>query len=196
MIEIICAIITAAGTVITAYMSKKNKKSIGKWKKESEVFNKQKINNIAIILGELYNLLHILRASRIYIIQPHPLTNTLYISVGIEVVKRGVTKMSYSIKRLPMAETANFCKDLSTKDYQFFNNVDIDCTDKRAKALLSTNGTVQVAIKRLCDKNNNWIGNLCVDSTEAGVLNIECMELIISEAANNIQYILPEYEEV
>lgn len=193
MVEIISAFIASVGAVIAAYVTVKNKKNIEQWKDDINKNTSRTVNSVATIYGEMWWLLHTLNADRVFIIQPHPLINYLYISIGLEVVRNGVNKLTYSVKDLPMADVSQFISQLAKEDFIYYQDAEQDCSDKRAKAIFSTNGTSQLAIKKLTDLNDNWIGSLCVDTTLDGKLDETIMVRTIAEAANNIQYILPEY---
>lgn len=193
MVEIISAFIAAVGAIVASYVAVLNKRNIEKWKEDISKDSSKKVSNVATIYGEMWGLLHTLNADRVFIIQPHPLINHLYLSIGLEVVRNGVNKLTYSIKDLPMADVANFTSDIAKEDFIFYKDTEEDCADKRAKALFSINGTSQLAIKKLIDLNDNWIGSLCIDSTLDGKIESENLFKIVSESANNIQYILPEY---
>jgi len=196
MIEIICALIAAIGAIVAAYLTILNKKDISIWKTLIEKTNSKRVNDIAVIYGELWGLLHNLNADRVYIIQPHPLINYLYISIGLEVTRKGVNKISYNIKNLNMSEVAHFCGQMVKDDFMHFKDIETSCIDKRAKAIFSTNGTRQLAIKKLVDVNDNWIGSLCLDSMSEDGLDLDGNRAYLADTANNIQYILPEYKEV
>ena len=194
MIEIICAFIAAAAAIYAAYISSSTKKGVNIWKKDYEKTNSKIINDIATIYSELWGLLHNLNADRVYIIQPHPLINYLYISIGLEVVRNGVHKISYNIKSLSMSDVANFCGQLAKQDYVFYDK--LEDMDKRAKAIFSVNGTTQLAIKKLVDGQDNWVGSLCIDAMSENKLDLVDNMNYINEVANNIQFILPEYKDV
>ena len=194
MIEIICAFIAAGAAIYAAYLSSSTKRGVNDWKKDYEKANSKKINDIAVIYSELWGLLHNLNADRVYVIQPHPLVNYLYISIGLEVVRNGVHKISYSIKTLSMSDVANFCGQLAKQDYIFYDG--LEDMDKRAKAIFSVNGTTQLAIKKLVDGKDNWVGSLCIDAMSENKLDLVDNINYINEVANNIQFILPEYKEV
>ena len=193
MVEIISAFIAAVGAIVASYVAVLNKRNIEKWKEDISKDSSKKVSNVATIYGEMWGLLHTLNADRVFIIQPHPLINYLYLSIGLEVVRNGVNKLTYSIKDLPMADVANFTSKIAKEDFIYYQDAEQDCSDKRATAIFSTNGTSQLAIKKLTDLNDNWIGSLCVDTTLDGKLDETIMVRTIAEAANNIQYILPEY---
>jgi len=53
--------------------------------KEAELANQSKRRNeyVSQIFGQIWQLLHDLRADRVYIVQPHPLTNNEFLSIPV-----------------------------------------------------------------------------------------------------------------
>ena len=87
--ENIPAIISSIAVILSAWFSynqyAKNKLTdlkIEKWKAEEDVKSVKRSDNIAKIYGVLWQLLHELQADRVYIVQPHPLVNNLFLSVS------------------------------------------------------------------------------------------------------------------
>ena len=66
---------------------------IEKWKEEEEAKTAKRSDNMANIYGVLWQLLHELSADRVYIVQPHPLINNLFLSISLEVRRNGVSPM-------------------------------------------------------------------------------------------------------
>ncbi|MCC8153132.1 MAG: hypothetical protein LIP01_02290 [Tannerellaceae bacterium] len=154
--------------------------------------NIRKSESIAKIYGSLWQLLHNLQADRVYIIQPHPLTNCLFLSIGLEVRRNGVSEMKSHVKRLPMSEVAVFSAELSQRDFQFYKNIDEEVKDKKARALLCTNGSRSAIIKRLSDNEHAWIGSLICDFTRETDISPDYARKELHEFADRIQFILPE----
>ena len=84
--EYLPSIISAIGTIFAAWFAynqyTKNKMTdlkIEKWKAEEEMKSARRSDNIAKIYGVLWQLLHELQADRVYIVQPHPLVNNLFL---------------------------------------------------------------------------------------------------------------------
>lgn len=199
--EYIPAIVSAVGTIIAAWFAynqySKNKFTdlkIERWKNEEEVKAVEKSENVAKVYGELWQLLHYLKADRVYIVQPHPLVNSLYISVSLEVKRNGVSEMKKVIGDLPMSDVAYFSSELSQRDWMIYKDIDAEVRDKRAKSIMGTNGTCSVFIKRLSDDDKRWIGSLFVDYMHEESLSVDYMKKLINESAEDIQYILPEYK--
>ncbi len=199
--EYLPSIISALGTIFAAFFAynqyTKNKLTdlkIEKWKADEEAKSAKRSDNIAKIYGVLWQLLHELQADRVYIVQPHPLTNNLFLSVSLEVKRNGVSAMKPNIQRLPMADVAAFAAELSTRDFLFYRDIDNEVKDKRAKAIMTTNGCCSVVVKRLADDEYDWIGSVFCGFTHEQELHPSSLRQQLQEAADHIQYILPEYK--
>lgn len=196
------AIISAIGTIIAAWFAynqyAKNKLTdlkIEKWKTEEKKKNQKKSDDISKIYGVLWQLLHDLQADRVYIVQPHPLTNNLFLSVSLEVKRNGVSGMKPLIQNLPMSDVAAFAAELSQRDFMFYRNIEEEVRDKRARAILSTNGSFSAIVKRLADDEYDWIGSVFCEFTRETDIQPIYARKELGDAANNIQYILPEFKD-
>lgn len=199
--ENIPAIISSIAVILSAWFSynqyAKNKLTdlkIEKWKAEEEVKSAKRSDNIAKIYGVLWQLLHELQADRIYIVQPHPLVNNLFLSVSLEVKRNGVSAMKPNVQRLPMSDVAAFSAELSARDFLLYRNIDTEVKDKRARAIMTTNGCCSVVVKRLTDDELDWIGSIFCGFTHEQQLQPASLRQQLQEAADHIQYILPEYK--
>lgn len=200
--EYLPAIISALGTIIAAWFAynqySKNKLTdlkIENWKAEEEKKSQKRGDNIAKIYGVLWQLLHYLKADRVYIVQPHPLTNNLFLSISLEVKRNGISGMKAVVQKLPMSDVAAFSAELSQRDFLFYKNIEEEVRDKRARALLSTNGSYSVIIKKLSGIEYDWIGSVFCEFTHVMDLKPDYARKELTDAANNIQYILPEFKE-
>lgn len=199
--ENIPAIISSIAVILSAWFSynqyAKNKLTdlkIEKWKAKEEVKSAKRSDNIAKIYGVLWQLLHELQADRIYIVQPHPLVNNLFLSVSLEVKRNGVSAMKPNVQRLPMSDVAAFSAELSARDFLLYRNIDTEVKDKRARAIMTTNGCCSVVVKRLTDDEHDWIGSIFCGFTHEQQLQPASLRQQLQEAADHIQYILPEYK--
>ena len=199
--ENIPAIISSIAVILSAWFSynqyAKNKLTdlkIEKWKAEEEVKSVKRSDNIAKIYGVLRQLLHELQADRVYIVQPHPLVNNLFLSVSLEVKRNGVSAMKPNVQRLPMSDVAAFSAELSARDFLLYRNIDTEVKDKRARAIMTTNGCCSVVVKRLTDDEHDWIGSIFCGFTHEQQLQPASLRQQLQEAADHIQYILPEYK--
>ena len=199
--EYLPSIISAIGTIFAAWFAynqyTKNKMTdlkIEKWKAEEEMKSARRSDNIAKIYGVLWQLLHELQADRVYIVQPHPLVNNLFLSVSLEVKRNGVSAMKPNVQRLPMADVAAFSAELSARDFLLYRNIETEVKDKRARAIMTTNGCCSVVVKRLADDEHDWIGSIFCGFTHEQELQPATLRQQLQEAADHIQYIVPEYK--
>lgn len=198
--EIISSIAAFAALWFTYNQYTKNKLTdykIENWKKEEQQKNIKKAGDIAIIYGELWELLHFLKADRVYIIQPHPLYKSLFISVTLEVKRSDVSSVRPSFTDVTIASVARFASQLAGKDYIWIDDIESEQIDKKMKAMMLRNGCKTLAIRKLSDEKDNWIGNLVVSYTrgfnEVDVTK-ELVDKMSKSCAQMIQYMLPEYE--
>lgn len=198
----IAAIITAVGTIILGWFTynqhSKNKMTDAKienMKDEAEKKNEMRNEKMAKIYGVLWRILYETKADRVYIAQPHPLTNALYLSVGLEVKRKGLAKNAIE-DTLSLSEVANFAAELSRREFMLYADVVGEVRDNRAKALFYCNGTESAVIRRLHD-NQDWVGSLFVEFTHKKTDLIPAtLREMLAEAANEIQFDLPEYKGV
>lgn len=198
--EIISSVAAFAALWFTYNQYTKNKLTdykIENWKKEEKQKNIKKAGDIAMIYGELWELLHFLKADRVYIIQPHPLYKSLFISVTLEVKRSDVSSVRPSFTDITIASVAKFASQLASDNYMWIDDVESQDIDKKMKAMMQRNGCTTLAIRRMTDEKDNWIGNLVVSYTrgfnEIDVTK-ELVEKMSRSSAQMIQYILPEYE--
>lgn len=194
------AIISAIGVIIAAWFSynqyAKNKLTdmkVEQMKRDHEINRKRRSDNSALVHGELWEILHELRADRVYIVQPHPLGNESMISIYFESKRKGVESMKPHIQNLKMCDVAKFCSDLTKNLFMFIKDIDGQVPDRYAKSLLSSCGTEQVIIKRLSDNSHDWVGSIFCEFTHGVDIDENEARAILHEAAMNIQYILPPY---
>ena len=194
------AIISAIGVIIAAWFSynqyAKNKLTdlkVEQMQRENEIKRKRRADNSALVYGELWEVLHELRADRVYIVQPHPLGNESMISIYFESKRKGVESMKPRIQNLKMGDVARFCADLTKNLFMFITDIDEQVADRCAKSLLSSCGTEQVIIKRLSDNSHDWVGSIFCEFTHGAKIQEAEARAILHEAALNIQYILPAF---
>jgi len=146
--------------------------------------------NIAVIYGDLWQLLLRFEADRCFIIQPHPENKYMYISVFIEVYKKGVSAVREVVKNIPMSEAAIFSKQLATEAFMCFNDIDRQVKDLRIKSLMKIAGSTNIAIKQLVNIQNEWVGSLVVENTANKPFDNNARD-IMEPVAHTIQFILP-----
>lgn len=200
MMEFLPAIISAIGTILAAYFAynqyTKNKLTdlkVEQMQRDNETKRKRRSDNSALVHGELWEVLHELKADRVYIVQPHPLGNESMVSIYFESKRKGVESMKPRIQNLKMCDVAKFCADLTKNLFMFITDIDNQVTDRYAKSLLSSCGTEQVIIKRLSDNSHDWVGSIFCEFTHGQKIDEAEARAILHEAAMNIQYILPAF---
>lgn len=198
--EYLPEIISALAVIITAWFSynqyAKNKLTdlkVEQMQRDNEVKRKRRSDNSALVHGELWEILHELKADRVYIVQPHPLGNESMVSIYFESKRKGVESMKPRIQNLKMCDVAKFCADLTKNLFMFITDIDNQVTDRYAKSLLSSCGTEQVIIKRLSDNSHDWVGSIFCEFTHGHKIDEAEARAILHEAAMNIQYILPAF---
>jgi hypothetical protein len=197
--EYLPAIISAIGTIIAAWFAynqyTKNKLTdlkIEKFKKDEEAKNRRRNDNSAVVFYELWNVLHTLKADRVYIVQPHPLGNESMLSIFYEAKRKGIEGMREKVQNLKMSEVAKFSSELATNLFMYITDIDGQVHDKYAKSLLSSCGCTAAVIKRLNDNRYDWVGSIFCEFTHPIEVSEEEARTILHEAAMNIQYLLPE----
>lgn len=198
--EYLPEIISALAVIITAWFSynqyAKNKLTdlkVEQMQRDNEVKRKRRSDNSALVHGELWEILHELKADRVYIVQPHPLDNESMVSIYFESKRKGVESMKPRIQNLKMCDVAKFCADLTKNLFMLITDIDNQVTDRYAKSLLSSCGTEQVIIKRLSDNSHDWVGSIFCEFTHGQKIDEAEARAILHEAAMNIQYILPAF---
>lgn len=199
--DVLPAIITALGTIIMGWFGynqyTKNKmtdRKLEQWKEEEDKKSEKRAEDLAKIYGELWHLLHVVNADRVYIVQPHPLTNNLYLSISLEVREKGISAMKPHVHRLQMAEVPGFSSELATRDFMYYKNIAEDIKDDKARSLFLTNGTDMVVIKRMGDDTYGWIGSIFIEFARPTDISPVLFRSQLALAADNIRYILPEYK--
>lgn len=201
------AIITAIGGVIGAIggiyaiwtkynQDTKNKETdykLEKLKEDDKAKNKRRSDNAMLVFGELWNVLYELEASRVYIVQPHPLGNEEMITIYFEVKKKGVEPMRPHIQQMKISEVANFAASLVKNIFLYITDIDKQVKDRYAKALLASCGCKNAIVKRLSDNHHDWVGSIFVEFCHPMTVSEEEAHEVLHHAATNIQYILPEF---
>lgn len=169
---------------------------IEKWKQEEHSNNVKQAGNIATIYGELWELLYFLKADRVYLIQPHPLYKEMYISATLEVKQYGVSSVRDSLCDIKIESVAKFVSDLANSEYKFIKGIEVSELDDKIKSIMTSNGCHSVALRRLSDEKNNWIGTIVIGYIHNfdNNMDIELIEKMSRSSALAIQYILPEFK--
>jgi hypothetical protein len=75
----------------------------------------------------------------------------------------------------------------------YITDIDGQVEDRYAKSLLSSCGTDKVIIMKLSDNQHDWVGSIFCEFTHGATIDQSSARSILQNAANNIQYILPQY---
>lgn len=173
----------------------KNKRTdyeIEKLRNEDKTKNQRRTDNSTLVFGELWNVLYETGASRVYIIQPHPLGHEEMLTIYFEVKRKGVEAMKPHVQNLRISEVAKFAESLVKNLFMFITNIEGQVNDRYARSILSSYGCEAAIIKRLSDNNHDWVGSIFCEFTDEMSVDEEAAKEILHIAATNIQYILPE----
>lgn len=199
MVENLPEIITALGTVILGWFTynqyTKNKMTdakIERMRTEEREKNERRADNSTLVFGELWNVLYETGASRVYIVQPHPLGHEEMLTIHFEVKRKGVEPMKPHIQQMRISEVAKFASDLVKNLFLYITNIDEQVKDRYARSILSSYGCEAAIIKRLSDNKHDWVGSIFCEFTNPMEVSEEDAKEILHRAATNIQYILPE----
>lgn len=199
--DMLPAIITAIGTILTGWFGynqyTKNKmtdQKIEQWKKEEKEKSAKRSEDLAKIYGELWQLLHGLSADRVYILQPHPLSSNLYLSISLEVKENGISPMKHNIRRMLISDIPAFAADLASRDFMYYKDVSSEIKDDKMRSIFLTNGTDMVVIRKLSDERYDWIGSIVVEHARPVDTPPMVYRALMASAADNIRFILPEYK--
>ena len=204
----LAGVITAIGGVIGAiggvysiwtkyHQEEKNKLTdlkIEQYKNEMKRKSFKRAENAGKVFGALNKVLLGTGADRVYIVQPHPLGHAAYLSVQYEVKANGVQGMRMEIQKLEMSEVPQFSEEMTKNLWMYFDDIDNQVEDRVAKSLLASNGTIAVAIKRM-NTARDWVGSIFCEFMNTPSVSEGDMYKLMHEAAVNIQYNLPEYQE-
>lgn len=194
VLSVLVAIFTQYNKVTQKQRDRMNDLKYERYKKETERFEFKRSENTAKVFGELWRVLHTVGADRVYIVQPHPLGNSEFLSIYFEVKRNGISGMKENVNRFPMSEMAVFSKALAENLYLCYTDIDSQVKDKIAKSLFLSNGCHSVAIKRL-NSARDWVGNIFCEFTDKMEIPEAEIQKTLHEAAVNIQFILPEFRE-
>lgn len=167
---------------------------IEKFRNEEKTEGRRRSDNSALVFGELWTVLHEIKADRVYVVQPHPLGNESLLSIYFEVKRKGVEPMKPHVQQLPIADVAKFSSELSKNLFMFLTDIDTQVDDKYAKSILSSFGCQSAIVKRLSDNRHDWVGSIFCEFTHPLETSEETARAVLREAAMNIQYILPAYQ--
>lgn len=198
---IVSAVTTAAVGIWTAWFTynqrtkdKLTDMKIEQYRKDMKRKSFKRSEDTARVLGALNKILLGANADRVYIVQPHPLGHIAFLSIQFEVKANGVQGMRYEVQKLEMSDVSKFCERMVNNLWLFFDDIDNQVQDPYAKALLSSNGTQVAAIKRMSTARD-WVGSIFCEFIDKPSISESELQKLMHEAAVNIQYNLPEFQE-
>ena len=198
---IVSAVTTAAVGIWTAWFTynqrtkdKMTDMKIEQYKKDMKRKSFKRSEDTARVLGALNKILLGANADRVYIVQPHPLGHIAFLSIQFEVKANGVQGMRYEVQKLEMSDVSKFCERMVNNLWLYFDDIDYQVQDPYAKALLSSNGTKVAAIKRMSTARD-WVGSIFCEFIDKPSISESDLQKLMHEAAINIQYNLPEFQE-
>ena len=198
---IVSAVTTAAVGIWTAWFTynqrtkdKLTDMKIEQYRKDMKRKSFKRSEDTARVLGALNKILLGANADRVYIVQPHPLGHIAFLSIQFEVKANGVQGMRYEVQKLEMSDVSKFCERMVNNLWLYFDDIDNQVQDPYAKALLSSNGTQVAAIKRMSTARD-WVGSIFCEFINKPSISESELQKLMHEAAVNIQYNLPEFQE-
>lgn len=198
---IVSAVTTAAVGIWTAWFTynqrtkdKLTDMKIEQYRKDMKRKSFKRSEDTARVLGALNKILLGVNADRVYIVQPHPLGHIAFLSIQFEVKANGVQGMRYEVQKLEMSDVSKFCERMVNNLWLYFDDIDNQVQDPYAKALLSSNGTQVAAIKRMSTARD-WVGSIFCEFIDKPSISESELQKLMHEAAVNIQYNLPEFQE-
>ena len=160
---------------------------------------KQRSNDLSYnsgkVFGELWNILHQAEADRVYIVQPHPLKRSAFLSIRFEVSEDGVREMKHTIHEMPMERVPKFSQQMAEEQWQWITDIDNQMHDRVAKSIMLSNGTATVAIKRLTSSTDLWEGSIFCEFLSPTSIAEDELRQLMHRAAVKIQDSLPEIED-
>jgi hypothetical protein len=172
--------------------NKKTEYEIEKLRNEDKVKNERRSDNSTIVFGELWNVLYETGASRVYIVQPHPLGHEEMLTIYFEVKRKGVEAMKPHIQNMKISEVARFASELVKNVFMYITDIDAQVDDRYARSILSSYGCESAIVKRLSNNRHDWVGSIFCEFTDEMRVSEADAKDILHTAATNIQYILPE----
>ena len=162
-------------------------------KMRNENSERAALNNrhLANIHGAMYDVLYQLEADRCFIIQPHPEQRHLYLSVALEVDRKGVSAVKDIFQNVPISDMASFVKLMSSNLWLYYDDIGNQVEDKRVLSMMFLAGSKQIAIRQLNDVNNSWIGSIVFENINVKDFDKQSAMEAIKNCANMIQFILP-----
>lgn len=183
-------LLLGGAAVLWRYLEKKTDlrlKELEKKINENDVKTKKDVGTIYNVISAL---LSAMQASRVYIIQPHPLDKNEFISVVYEVTDMGIMPIKGQLVDYPAENMPVFVGEISQRDFLYYKSTNM-LKGKRSRAFFSNVGTESLIIKHLSDDKSDWIGSIVVDYMHETNVAPDYSKALLQDAADKIQFILP-----
>ena len=124
VVSLLTLIINQYNKMTQKYRDKMNDLKFENYKKETERMGFKRSENTAKVFGELWRVLFETKADRVYIVQPHPLGNSEFLSIYFEVKRKGMSGMKENVQSFPMSEMAVFSEALAKNLFRCYTDID------------------------------------------------------------------------
>ncbi len=196
------SIISALAVIITAWFTYNQHRhnrmtdlKVERMKRQERDRTSQLSYSSGMVFGALWDVLHQTNADRVYIVQPHPLKRSAFLSIRFEVSEDGVREMKHTIHEMPMERVPKFSQMMAENKWMYFTDIDNQIEDRVTKSIMLSNGTEVVAVKRLTSPSDLWEGSIFCEFLTPTEINEEALRTVMHRAAVKIQDNLPEIEE-
>lgn len=188
--SLMAPLVLGGAAVLWRYLEKKTDLRLKELEKKiNEQDNKTK-KDVGTIYNVISALLSAMQASRVYIIQPHPLDKNEFISVIYEVTDMGIMPIKGQLVDYPAENMPVFVGEISQRDFLYYKSTNM-LKGKRSRAFFSNVGTESLIIKHLSDDKSDWIGSIVVDYMHETNVAPDYSKALLQDAADKIQFILP-----
>lgn len=188
--SLMAPLVLGGAAVLWRYLEKKTDLRLKELEKKiNENDNKTK-KDVGTIYNVISALLSAMQASRVYIIQPHPLDKNEFISIVYEVTDMGIMPIKGQLVDYPAENMPVFIGEISQRDFLYYKSTNM-LKGKRSRAFFSNVGTESLIIKHLSDDKSDWIGSIVVDYMHETNVAPDYSKALLQDAADKIQFILP-----
>lgn len=146
----------------------------------------------------IYALMHTFREKhkldRLFVIQPITVEKPMELNVQFETDDPSIISLMDSLQPITIRECPEATKTLATTDFIYFRNIEEEMHDDYLKSLMLTYGCHSMAVKRLIDKQGDWVGSLVAQVVDDRGEEREVAKRELTALANRLQYILPEMQ--
>lgn len=187
---LIAPLVLGLAAVLWKYIEKRLNMQLDQLGKKINERSEKTKKDVGTIYNVIAALLSAFNASRVYIIQPHPLGKNEYISVVYEVTDMGVTPIREQLIDYPASNMPVFVGEICQRDFLYYKNINM-LKGKRSRAFFANAGSESLIIRHLEDDKNDWIGSLVIDFMSETTVAPDYAKKELQDAADKIQFILP-----